>query len=509
MPRIPRFTPWLTPWDQLEAIFVAREAILDDLIERVSKAGETSSRIQTLLVGPRGAGKTHLLAMLYYRLRDTIENGLRVQFARLPENPIAIVSYQRLLAAIISALRPGQPVALDETLEPTLDQLAADGTIVVLLENLDEVFAQIGLGGQRKLLNYLQTSNSLLLVATTSVLDKSIADQENPFHGFFSVIQLQPMRVEQAQQMLIKIASLRGDSDLADYLRDERNKGRLEIVSRLAGTQPRIWSIFADVMTPGGLGEIADLLYNSFDDLTSHYRDRLMSLTPQQRLVVSELALADHPLHVQELAMRALIDQRSAARAVGELRNGGWVEPAITPWAHLLDGRRTYYELAEPLARLAFHAKEDFGRQLELIVAFLAIWLDPPVVNGSGLAEDEESFFGVIDDALASVLTGDAEPIMTLPGQVRAQIERRCKDLEGADQGLAVVRRELHRAVMGCLGWTNQPKSMRWVDRGESLARLTGSAEDQSIWSQWLARSGCLDQAATVLSLIEDEPWPV
>ena len=542
MPRISRFTPWQTPRGQLEAIFVAREPILDDLATRVAQAADTQSRIHTLLVGPRGAGKTHLLAMLYYRLQDAIDGGLRVQLARLPEDPFTVVSYPRLLGAILAAIRPGQPVALDATLEPTLDQLAAaGGPIVVLLENLDEVFAQIGVDGQRKLRHYLQTSNTLLLMATTSILDRSVSDQDSPFYGFFSVIRLQPLQVEQAQQMLINIARVHGDENLADYLGGERVKGRLEIVSRLAGSHPRIWSIFADVMTPGSLREIAALLYASFDDLAPYYRERLMSLTPQQRLVVGELAAADQPLHVQDLATRAQIEQRSAARAMGELREAGWVVPVTTPWAHLLDGRRTYYELAEPLARLAFQAKEAIARPIELIVNFLSVWFDPQEVAswGGGLAADyveevemafgadpvlrltrrltrlpeskanDEKLLGEVDDALASVQDGDAEPLLALHSQVRAAIERRCKESSsGMECDLAAVRRDLHLAAMDYMGWVpHEPQSSQWITRGENLVQATGEAEDLSIWSQWLARAWRFDQAETVVRLIGDDVW--
>ena len=54
----------------------------------------------------------------------------------------------------------------------------------------------------------------------------------------------------------------------------------------------------------------------------------------------------------------------------------GWLEPVSTIFADLLDRRRTYYELTEPLARLAFQIKESRGEPLPFIIDFLINWFD-------------------------------------------------------------------------------------------------------------------------------------
>lgn len=44
--------------------------------------------------------------------------------------------------------------------------------------------------------------------------------------------------------------------------------------------------------------------------------------------------------------------------------------------ADLGDKRRSYYQLGEPLARLAFQLKESRGRPVALVVDFLKAWFD-------------------------------------------------------------------------------------------------------------------------------------
>ena len=59
--------------EALEAIFVQREELLRNLLERIGISALTRDKYHTLLVGPRGLGKTHLISMIYYRLQAVKE----------------------------------------------------------------------------------------------------------------------------------------------------------------------------------------------------------------------------------------------------------------------------------------------------------------------------------------------------------------------------------------------------------------------------------------------------
>src|SRR4051794_14418748 len=101
-----RFTPSLMPHELLERLFVAREPILDRILSRISAAAAGAERNPTLLVGPRGSGKTHLVSLAYYRARELRDEGASLQFAWLPEDPWTIVSYRHLLSEIAQRLEP-------------------------------------------------------------------------------------------------------------------------------------------------------------------------------------------------------------------------------------------------------------------------------------------------------------------------------------------------------------------------------------------------------------------
>ncbi|NUT56302.1 MAG: tetratricopeptide repeat protein [Thermoleophilia bacterium] len=533
-----RFTPSLMKHDLLERLFVAREKILARVIDRVEAAATTDERNHTLLVGPRGSGKTHLVSLAYHRVNDLREAGTAVQVSWLPEDPWTIVSYARLLRAIAERLEP----ALEDPLPDTVADLEAllvrtaerGGPIVVVLENLDQILDALGNDGQQQLRHLLQAHRPFLLIATTTRIDRALSDQAEPFYGFFTTTRLEPFDVDQASAMLAAIAAESDDQRLLDYLRTDEGRTRVRTIAHLAGGQPRIWALLASALSMEGLGELVEMLLTRFDDLTPYYQEQLGRLSPHQRLVVAELAEADRPINVAELASRLELDQRSLGKTLTEMVERGWVAPTQSPLTAKLDRRRTYYELAEPLARISFQIKETRGEPLRLIVEFLKHWFDPAdfasptetapaeyvLLAVAGQADDPVvavtrrlrglpitraptiQMLDEIDDALLAFGSGDPEPVLQLPTPVRAALET-----ELGEHGLPFTRSRVHRAAQDEFGDVPHPAMDNWIQRSESWVTSTNPehrAAPQALLTAWLARSWRFDQAAEALTTLSD-----
>ncbi len=322
-----RFTPSLMPHELLERLFVAREQTLDRIIDRVKAAAASDERNHTLLVGPRGSGKTHLVSLAYYRTRAL---PTPPQVAWLPEDPWTIVSYQRLLREIGARLEPKiaeVPSTTSELEAALVERANSGGPIVVFVENLDQILDALGNDGQQQLRHLLQAHRPFLLVATTTRIDRSLSDQAEPFYGFFTTTRLKPFDAHQAAAMLSAIATANGDRKLVEYLASDEGRRRLQTIAHLAGGQPRIWALLASALDVAKLDELVELLLTRFDDLTPYYQEQLTRLSGQQRLIVAELAEADRPINVGELAERLDIDQRSLSKTVSELVERGWLMP--------------------------------------------------------------------------------------------------------------------------------------------------------------------------------------
>ena len=533
---ISRFTPSTMPEDLLERLFVVRKPVLESLMKRVGDLGNTPSPHHTLLVGPRGAGKTHLISLVYHRAKNQADTdgGKPLRIAWLPEDPWTIVSYARLLAAILERVAPDTGVKsadeaeLDARLRSTSRK---DGPVLVLMENVDQILDALGEVGQQKLRNLLQTESGVLIIGSTTRLDRSLSSHAAPFFGFFDTIRLEPFSPEEAREMLTALAREAGNAELAERLSSSGALARIHTIAHLAGGQPRLWALLGSALTVEELRDLAALLLSRFDDLTPYYQEQLARLSPLQRLVVAELAAADRPLPVKDIAERVGSDQRSVAKAVGDLAERGWLKPVSTIFTELLDRRRTYYDLAEPLARLAFQIKESRGEPLPLVVDFLVNWFDADQLRSSdgsdygrvalmrmeqdevgGLARRLTSLpesripsldlLGQVEDALAAFSTGDAEPVMALRSTLRQAIELRAHD-EG---GIVSVRLELLEDALREVG--DVPRgdtNSAWVGRAERLDAETQSPQSRLMLVRWLAASWRFDEAEAALGTISSE----
>jgi hypothetical protein len=70
-PLLSNFTPSLMSPETLERIFVQREDIAQDLVDRIILSTTTPAKHHALLIGARGIGKTHYLRWYIYPLANS------------------------------------------------------------------------------------------------------------------------------------------------------------------------------------------------------------------------------------------------------------------------------------------------------------------------------------------------------------------------------------------------------------------------------------------------------
>jgi len=384
-PFLSHFSPQWTNPDYLEKILVQRGDLLTESVASVRDSVLTDRRRHLLFIGPRGAGKTHLVTLIQHRLSQDAALTDRMRVAWLNEDETA-TSFLRLLIAIyrslserypaeypaetISKLAGKDPKVAEEQL--TRDLLRdLDGRIIVcLMENLDCLFRSLSQAEQRNWRAFLQNHPVIVTVGTAQALFDGIADHDEPFFGFFDTRHLQPLSVDDARDLLERIARLQKRFDLADFLQTPTGRARVDAIRALAGGNPRLYLIFSDLLVNAAA---LDDLVRPFEEmvdrqLTSYYQERLRWLSPQQREIVQFLCRASSPVPVKSIAEGLFTTHNSITGQLKQLREFRYVD------SHPL-GREMLYELAEPLMRLALQVKETHDRRpLALIVDFLRIW---------------------------------------------------------------------------------------------------------------------------------------
>jgi len=379
MVTLARFTPSILSSELLEQLFVAREHFVENVIGRIERLATTTERSHKLFVGPRGAGKTHLISLVYHRARKILESGIGpFQIAWLPEYLYTVGTLDDLLEEIIRALEPKVDLELSagNFIDVILEAVEQNGPIVVLIENLDQVLDGIGKSGQLQLRQLMENHRPFLLIATSTRLTDYLFSQAEPFYGFFDTTTLEQFSVDDAILMLKAIAGAENDLDLVARLNKPIARCRLAAISYLAGGQPRIWALLGTGLSADKVDSLVEALITRLDDLTPYYQEQLVRLSHNERRIVRALVESDKAMNVKAIAELIGTDQRSVGKTISELRKSGWIKPRKGRLTENTDQRITFYELAEPLARLAFQIKASHGRPIPLVVDFLTAWFD-------------------------------------------------------------------------------------------------------------------------------------
>jgi len=377
-----RFTPSRTDPEVLEKIFVQREALLKDAEERIHESAVSGNKHHLLLIGPRGSGKTLFVALMAHRLshRDALRDRLRIAWLAEDETT---TSFLKLLLRIYRALGERYPeefptdaleplyAADDQTRVKLLSRLLVKKlggrTLLVIVENLDELFKGLGAEGQQEWRALLQEHPVFATLATSQQLFDGVSLRESPFYGHFQIEHLKPLALEEAVLLLRKIADLNGDAELSAFLRTATGRNRVRALHHLSGGNHRIYIVLSDFITAESLDELIGPFEKMLDELTPYYQARLNWLSPQQREIVEDLCGRTQPVPVKEIARALFVSHQTATGQLKELREKGYVTGHA--W-----GRESRYELSEPLMRLCVEVKENRRQPMRLIVDFLRIW---------------------------------------------------------------------------------------------------------------------------------------
>ncbi len=381
-PFLSRFTPSLMDAETLEAIFVQREPLAQRLVDLVRESVTSRSSQHSLLIGPRGIGKTHMVALVYHRLRSDKKLGRRLLIAWLREEEWGVGSFLDLLMRILAALRSEYGETGFEELN-TLYDLPPDEAerraanllvrylgkrnLLVILENLDDIFAGLGAAEQRRFRAFLQEHNRISLLATSQSLFNGVSLQTSPFYGFFRIHHLNELEFQDAVRLLVQLAELTGKADLAASLQTPEGRARIRAVHHLAGGNPRVYVIFSQFLTRESLEELVSPFMRLLDDLTPYYQARMAWISPQQRKIVDFLCERRGAVPVKEIARHCFVSHQTTSSQLKDLKELGYVRS-------LAVGRESYYELREPLMRLCMEVKSQRGEPIKSLVDFLRWW---------------------------------------------------------------------------------------------------------------------------------------
>ena len=385
--RSSRYSPGNMDRESLETLFVGRDDVMEDVLSRVTTSIQSPEKHYILLVGPRGSGKTHFLALACYRLMDRLREANardRVAVALLKEEEWGVASYVDLVVRILKALADQAP-ELESEMAEIFDRFSKDSadaetfavallrrhvrgkTLLLVCENLVDLFHGLEEEGQKRWRATIQEDANWTILASTPSLFTSVTLQKYPFYGFFTIRALEKIDLDTGIELLARKAVHEDKTELADFLRTPLGRARARAIHHLAAGNHRAYVVLFDFLDKERLKDLIDPFMHMIDDLTPYYQDRMRQLPPAQRKIVEFLCLEVKPTTVKDIATPCLMSQQTAAKQIGDLENAGFVR-------RMRSGRNTFCELSEPLMRICIEVKDNNTQHFRLFVEFLRRW---------------------------------------------------------------------------------------------------------------------------------------
>ena len=399
-----------------------------------------------LLVGPRGRGKTMLLARAAAEIRTDDALARRLLPVRFMEESHEIFDAADFwlealfyLAGEIANSHPDiardlrtthadlvsqwrgrefEERALVAVLE-TADRL--EKQLVLMVENLQDLCSDVDSHFGWKLRKVLQTEPQIVLLATATSRFDGLDDVEQPFFELFRIVGLERLDTEECQCLWQMVS---GDAVSTRTIRP------LQI---LTGGNPRLLVIVAEFARHRSLRQLMEELVTLIDDHTEYFRAHLQGFAKTERRVY--LAVIDlwQPSSTSEIATRSRMEIRTVSTLLGRLVNRGAV---------IVEGnsRKRQYSAAERLYSIYYKLRRerDEAAVVRDLIHFMAVFYtsdELAEMSGKLIAEAAQS---------PAIREGIERAIVELPqiehfffGMRRAGIELESKQAATLDDGEA------------------------------------------------------------------------
>lgn len=412
---IKKYNPGFLSDAEIVASFCVREAEFASLLESLH-ASDGSASAHSIVVGPRGSGKTHLLLRVAAEVRrDSRLSGFYPIVFPEESYEVATVGefwlecLNHLVEQAPEAERAGLRLSYNDLMTTVDDRDLAGrclGTILdfadrhakrllLMVENMNMLFAQIAdPDAGWRLRHTLQTEPRIVLLGSATSRFNEIDHPDHALYDLFRVVTLQALDTKECDTLW---SALSGQPIGSQPMRP------LEI---LTGGNPRLIAVLAGFDKTYSFKDLMSNLFDLVDEHTEYFRSHIEALPPQERRVYLALARLWKPATANEVASQARVNVNKCSAQLRRLVNRGAV--LIEDGARR---RRTYY-LAERMYNIYYLLRRPGAEShvVDALVRFMALYYSPDelvhisIGMADGLDRDDPRLLDIQSTALRHLL---------------------------------------------------------------------------------------------------------
>jgi len=388
------YNPDLMPEAEIKATFVARQSLLDELISLIARQPDGAGVQHVVLIAPRGMGKTTVLLMVRFAIKDR-SLATQWQTVKFPEESYGVNDLADLWLETLKHLAAEtNDLALNERVEslkaqyPDNEDLQEAALALIkdwrrkhgkrlalLVDNFDLILEQINdERDNAHLREVLMNDGTMMLIGGATTFFHEARAYEQPLYNFFRIYNLDELKFPEIQELLRQRAEVDDIPNFEQTL--NANPGRLRVLTYFTGGNPRLVLMLYHVVTQADVIQVRSGLEKLLDEVTPYYKAKTESLPPQQRKILDHIARVSSMTHEgvtpTEIAAATRLLANQVSAQLKRLSELGYVRAAN------LRGRSSYYALSEPLYAIWYQMR--FGRtarqRMQWLVEFLQVWYE-------------------------------------------------------------------------------------------------------------------------------------
>ena len=379
---------------EIVASFCVRNAEFESLLESLH-ASDGNANVHSLVIGPRGSGKTHLLLRVAAEVRrdNRLSAFYPIVFA---EESYEIATVGEFWLECLNHLAEQAPEDERANLRLSYNDLSTTGDdrdlagrclgaildyadrhekrLLLLVENLNMLLADIAdPDAGWRLRHTLQTEPRIVLLGSATSRFDEIDRPDHALYDLFRVVTLPALDTDDCDTLW---SSLTGQPKGSQQIRP------LQI---LTGGNPRLISVVAGFEKTYSFKDLISNLLNLVDEHTGYFKSHIEALPPQERRVYLALARLWKPATAREVASQARLNVNKCSAQLKRLVDRGAVSMEDRA------KRRRTYHVAERMYNIYYllrrHGAES--HMVDALVRFMGSYYSPDemVHIGIGMAE--------------------------------------------------------------------------------------------------------------------------
>ncbi|MFZ2632785.1 MAG: tetratricopeptide repeat protein [Desulfosalsimonadaceae bacterium] len=397
------YSPRKADFEQLSYAFVARESLLEELVNSIREQVDAEAIQHWMILGMRGMGKSHLIALLYHTVKNNADLNRRWVPILMHEEEQSVFSLHTLFIRFLMQL--GEEIAdsdkeksraifdfldsqrnenkkqgdiLESVVAFLRDYVRETGKkLLVFMENSDDIFNRYisKKNDIKQFRNMLQHDNFMMLVATSPTFFDEISKPTAPLYQFFRIRNLELLTYDQAVDLLNRWrqSDTQASEDNGTAIPFDKDDYKLRALYHLTGGNPRVLLfLYMAIKGQDGIRSAVETFSKLLEeDLSNYYLSRLRDLSNQVQPIILALAESDKNLTQKEIAQKTFLPMKSIGTAMVRLEKDSLVRPVTEK-----KGKNTLYTLTDHLFRL-WHQWRISAYNKEIIKAVVmcvAVW---------------------------------------------------------------------------------------------------------------------------------------